>query len=65
MNPALIYIIEDEPSIADGVNLYLRRAELAETPESAATYRLALARLFKKEIGDEDGGDKRDQPPGA
>ncbi|MFC1642267.1 tetratricopeptide repeat protein [Myxococcota bacterium] len=34
--------------------LYLRRAEMAEAPERAAVFRLALARLYLKQLGDSE-----------
>jgi len=51
---ALTELYRERERWVDLSELYLRRAELAETPESAATYRLALARLFKKEMEDVD-----------
>ncbi len=51
---ALTELYRERERWDDLSELYLRRAEVSETPETAATYRLALARLFKKEISDTD-----------
>ncbi len=51
---ALTELYRERERWADLSDLYLRRAELAESPEAAAAHRLALARLFKKEIGEVD-----------
>ena len=51
---ALTELYRERERWTDLSELYLRRAELAESPDVAAAYRLALARLFKKEIDEVD-----------